>query len=490
MLGRLRGASPVLYLEKIHLAGARSYSTKYQQEHDYSIKPTTYAYTADENRELFDRFPLVTAKAQARRQSRPQKSRMLAREFIEDSMYNPNYGYFSKQAEIFTLPRKIDARKIGDLDSYLDQWAVEYRNQLSSPTETSVPTGAKVPESEKKNLRPTKVSKQLWHTPSELFSPHYGETLARYFIEALNGEKKLIIYETGAGNGTLMTDMLDFIKREHPDIYANTEYHVIEISAQLALKQRAHGHGHGDKVHVHNTSIFDWTHKEERPCFFVALEVWDNLAHDVIRYNNITNEPWQGYVVVDHNNEFTEVYSSKLDKLAAEYLEVRNSVGFKPQSRLGWHPQSQPSFVRTLINNIVPFQGDFSAPEYIPTRQYQFMKLLAQYFPQHHFLTSDFTHFTERIRGYNSPVVQTFMEDTPVTVSTFMVLQGHFDIMFPTDFELARKMYEHVTGKRAAVATNHDFLSRWMKNAEETATKTGENPMLSLYSNADFLYTL
>ena len=32
----------------------------------------------------------------------------------------------------------------------------------------------------------------------------------------------LIIYEMGAGNGTLMACILNFIRKEHPDVYERT----------------------------------------------------------------------------------------------------------------------------------------------------------------------------------------------------------------------------------------------------------------------------
>lgn len=32
----------------------------------------------------------------------------------------------------------------------------------------------------------------------------------------------LIIYEMGAGNGTLMANILDYIKKDHPDVYERT----------------------------------------------------------------------------------------------------------------------------------------------------------------------------------------------------------------------------------------------------------------------------
>ncbi len=46
-------------------------------------------------------------------------------------------------------------------------------------------------------------NRQLWHTPTELFQPHYGEAIARYLVTnykmTLYPYHDLIIYEMGSG---------------------------------------------------------------------------------------------------------------------------------------------------------------------------------------------------------------------------------------------------------------------------------------------------
>jgi hypothetical protein len=73
--------------------------------------------------------------------------------------------------------------------------------------------------------------------------------------------------------------------------------------------------------------------------------------------------------------------------------------------------------------------------------------------------------------------------------STLQVHQGFFDIMFPTDFHVTQDIYSAITGKLTRVFTQEDFLKRWAY-VEETATASGENPMLSWYKNASVLVTL
>src|SRR4051812_2926617 len=45
---------------------------------------------------------LVDANSLEKEHTPPHGVKMLVRDFIEDSLYNPNYGYFPKQATIFS----------------------------------------------------------------------------------------------------------------------------------------------------------------------------------------------------------------------------------------------------------------------------------------------------------------------------------------------------------------------------------------------------
>ena len=84
-------------------------------------------------------------------------------------------------------------------------------------------------------------TRQLWHTPTELFRPYYGEAIARYLVTnykmTLFPYHDLIIYEMGAGNGTLMRNILDYIYEHEPEVYSRTQFKVIEISSALAELQ-------------------------------------------------------------------------------------------------------------------------------------------------------------------------------------------------------------------------------------------------------------
>lgn len=79
---------------------------------------------------------------------------MLVRDFIEDALYNPNYGYFSKEATILTAPGEenegFDFNGFKDSAQFESAVANRYV-ECGSVTETEGP------------------GRQIWHTPTELF---------------------------------------------------------------------------------------------------------------------------------------------------------------------------------------------------------------------------------------------------------------------------------------------------------------------------------
>lgn len=84
----------------------------------------------------------------------------------------------------------------------------------------------------------------------------------------------LVIYEIGAGNGTLASDILDYVRDEYPpEVYERVRYNIIEISPQLAGIQRDKLTGTHTGVRIINKSIFDWDTRDNSTCFFIALEV-------------------------------------------------------------------------------------------------------------------------------------------------------------------------------------------------------------------------
>ncbi|KAL4786660.1 amidase signature domain-containing protein [Aspergillus varians] len=408
---------------------------------------------------------------------------MLTREFIDGetfsidySLYNPHYGYFSKHATIFSPGEPFDFNSIEDGPAFHRMLGDRY-------TEFEDLLDEKQPDE----------ARQLWHTPTELFRPYYGETIARYLVSNYKLTQypyhDLIIYEMGAGNGTLMINILDFIRDTDYEVYQRTKFRIIEISPALAglqmknLTDSINAAGHLDHVEIINKSIFEWDTYVHSPCFFLALEVFDNFAHDAIRYDSRTEVPQQGGVLIDADGEFHEYYTPKLDPVASRFLRVRQAAARRN------FPCPLGSRLTRQVRGALPLQKPFTTTEYIPTRLMQFFDILDSYFPNHRLLASDFSSLPDAVPGINAPVVQTRYKRRTVAVSTPFVHQGYFDIFFPTDFNVVEDIYRAVTGKLTQVASHEDFVRRWAY-VEDTETRSGENPLLTWYKNASMLLTM
>ncbi len=99
------------------------------------------------------KLPFVDANKLEKETTPPLGVKMLVRDFIEDSLYNPNYGYFPKQATIFNLhDTAFDFPKLRDSVEFQEEVAAKYAaygaDEVNGP------------------------GRQLWHTPTELFKVH------------------------------------------------------------------------------------------------------------------------------------------------------------------------------------------------------------------------------------------------------------------------------------------------------------------------------
>ena len=335
-------------------------------------------------------------------------------------------------------------------------------------------------------------TRQLWHTPTELFRPFYAEAMARYLVANYKISSypyhDLIIYELGAGNGTFMLNVLNYIREMDPDVYARTKYKIIEVSETLAKRQKKgleetpETAEHADKVDIINRSILTWDDYLPAPCFVVCLEVVDNFSHDLVRYNFQTQQPEQAVVVIDAKGEMYTTWTKELDDLASRFLSARDAAcnfqyphPLTPKSRWGKKKQ----------------KTGYTEPEYIPTRLLQFLEVLSNNFPAHRLLLSDFHSLPDTCSPttLNAPVVQTRYRRDPVPVGTPLVTQGYFDIFFPTNFRVTEALYRAMTGKLTTAMTHEEFMVRWA-DVEGASCMNGEVPLLSWYKNAGVMTTV
>ncbi|KAJ7717114.1 DUF185-domain-containing protein [Mycena maculata] len=496
-------------------------------EADQDAPPDRWNYNSSsllevdtKSQEQLASYRLVDANELEKCTKPPREVKMLMRDWIEDSLYNPNYGYFPKQAVIFDTQNTTF-----DFESLRN--SIEFQEEVSS---RYAAYGAD------KHYGP---GRQIWHTPTELFKPWYGIAMAKclvseYLLKYFPYED-FVIYEIGAGNGTLAMNILDYLRSNHPEVYDRTRYHIIEISENLVELQRKKLASAHPCVKVVHKSIFRWEKKEPAPCFVLAMEVIDNFAHDMIRYDLKTLEPLQALVTIDDRGDFDLIYTPITDPLIASFLKLRTRLAHPPPiPRL---LRAAPALLRAYSN--LPFAPNLSTAEYIPTRLLSLLRTLRNHFPRHRLLLSDFSSIPDAIPGRNAPVVQTRFQNTTVPVTTVLVAHGYFDIFFPTDFERLRDMYEYTLAEPAAAAgarptpltgragplalgadyfssyhpsnrrrpvdgvlsasglpvgerkssvfTHAQFLSTYA-DLHRTRLKSGENPMLEFYQNVKFLF--
>lgn len=212
------------------------------------------------------------------RRTVPSGPRTLVRRFIADALYSPVSGYFTqnKSLRIFATPEAIDFKGLASLTAFQEALARLYEAQSRSsepgmerPLTPQMDSGGQA----------TGFRSQVWHTPTELFKPWFGIAVAERIVERhlsrqqIQSDLPLIIYEAGPGNGTLMLNILDHLRDQHPSLYATVEYTVVEISPNLAQRLPLQDPVHASKVRLSQKSILDWADVEERHCFVIAMEV-------------------------------------------------------------------------------------------------------------------------------------------------------------------------------------------------------------------------
>lgn len=213
-------ACPRLLTTRATRAASRSLSS----QRPPPSRPSPVAHTASESRfnylpgtptSPFDPAPpspelasyrLVTPADLIGRQEPPKRVRMLAGDFIEDSLYNPNYGYFATKVEIFDPDRaqlkhrererggkagegEARRRKTGEKRAASEAVApltpvegvvraegfdfTQFASTAAFEDEVAhrymVFEGRGSREGEEGPVAGEKVGRQVWHTPTELF---------------------------------------------------------------------------------------------------------------------------------------------------------------------------------------------------------------------------------------------------------------------------------------------------------------------------------
>jgi hypothetical protein len=240
-----------------------------------------------------------------------------------------------------------------------------------------------------------------------------------------------------------------------------------------------------NRVKIINRSFMDLPLVDKRPCFVLAMEVWDNLAQDIIEYDSdgclleglvVTNEDARYY---DIPGKYSIEFENVKDELILKTVNVLDEIGFKSRS------------LRWSFKDCITFLGyqPMHRWQFIPTGIFQFLQTLKSRLPNARLLASDFDHLPDATPGHGGPVVQTRFQGDTVSCSTFLLKKGLFDIFFPIDFNIAKRMTESILSRPYEVIKHRDFLTRYGE-IDKTRTISGYNPMLEEFENVSFLASL
>ncbi|KAH9990919.1 S-adenosyl-L-methionine-dependent methyltransferase [Russula vinacea] len=282
--------------------------------------------------------------------------------------------------------------------------------------------------------------RQIWHTPTELF-----KYLLKYFPY-----EDLVIYEIGAGNGTA-----------YPEVYERTHYNIVEISGRLAkLQEELLVPRHGC-VRISHKSIFHWDQPEPAPCFFLAMEVIDNFAHDMIRYDYRSLEPYQALITVNANGDYGIYYT----RLAARAIPGVNAPVVQARVR-GSAVACSTLFVRPGLFDI-----------FFPT---QFSRLRDMY---EHVLAQPSAD-DDRLPIAPSPLASSA---SPLSIGAdFFSSYQPRNRRTPTDGVASASGLP--VGERKSNVFTHAMFMETYADLESTCLQNGENPLVDYYKNVKFLF--
>lgn len=159
--------------------------------------------------------------------------------------------------------------------------------------------------------------KNAWLTPSEIFKPYYGMTIANYILQAHaryhekdRRKKPINIIEVGAGTGSAAESILYYFRSYETELYDTMNYTVVELSEQLCKKceQKLQVDNHrmmtSKRLKVVNKDIANYKQDSGTPTYVLFFEVMDNLPHDRVILSNEKDKPHlQTLVDIDTNEE-------------------------------------------------------------------------------------------------------------------------------------------------------------------------------------------
>jgi SAM-dependent MidA family methyltransferase len=385
----------------------------------------------------------------------PKKEYQLMREWVQDSLYNPEKGYFMQRADIINnrVDKKFDFSVVPSLqgrEEYIKEVSKWFREQN---------TGSG------------------WRTPSEFFGSLYVHSIANYItkkfeqISNKSNTQPLVIYEFGPGRGGCAYHTMSYLKKYHPQLYDRTSYNCVEISPKFAalLQRRFEGKFDG-KINVHNIDGLVWNNQIQDECFVIGLELLDNLPHDyVIKKGGVFRQVMVRDVEsprlinprdLRYEATIETIDEEVTDPIIKEYLSICDNKQYKSV--------------------------------WVPSGSIQLLKMIKERFARPHLLLVDFEHFPntedEAQKHKNKPVIHRTHNGRSIEYFTLKSSPKYAcDIYYPTNFKDLSNLCQNVLQSPCSIVSNEDFIRMYGLKIDSLTTKSGFNPLLDDYSNTSFL---
>lgn len=394
---------------------------------------------------------------------------VLARDWISDSLYNLEHGYFNTAASpVGQLPEPFPFPEFSGQQAYLQQLRMWY-NKLQ-------------------------VS---WLTPAEIFHPHYGRAVATSMLQSFPPNQPLGIIEVGGGSGRLARDILDHLHSECPDRYADASYTSMEISPRLASiqeQQVLHDGLHSAQYQVlqhDGITSSAWDTVDERPCVIILMEVLDNLSHDRVWRHSCDGDWQEAWVEATglQNNTRQQVIREVMKPVSDPLIWTCLAAVEKQQQG-----QSAQSWLHATLDwALGQASPSGSGPEqsmWLPTSCLHLLHRICAARPNHLLIAADFDHLPDvAVPGVGAPLVASTVNGQTLDHSSYLVPQGTADIFFPTNFQLLHHLHQlanaHHGEVQGQIMKTKAFMQRY-GDVTATCTKSGYNPLLEDFSNTSF----
>lgn len=406
--------------------------------------------------------------------------RLLLRDYIRRSLYDPIHGYFSNSRHpVLQHDNKLLLRDIPTRSAYQRTIAATYAR-----------------------------AKHGWMTPVELFSPFLSRAIANRVQMVAPKYQDIHIIEIGAGRGTLALDVLEYWSELSADFVQKVSYHIVEISPTLAQLQSTVLKGWIEKgiVTVYNADALVWLKDlHDDPefrdkllssyCHIMGTEVLDNLPHDLVRERGSSQEM---AVIVPGGNSGVKTRNAKLEwttDMDPDTQAAMQAFGYQDNVEGSVQQFASNSWLHSIREQFELLLGGGTREIWVPTAAYQLMLALTTELPHAHITLSDFDSFPGALPGENGPVVQSVDRGSAIVYDCIQGAPfGKVDIMFPTNFSALKRSHESLCREDnnryvRQITSQQQFFEDHssQQDMKDTTCADGYNPILQDFQNASFL---